>query len=510
MAEVFLAVAQGAMNVNRLVVVKRLRDEQSEEELSRDMFLNEARLAARLAHPNVIQTFEAGEEAGSYYLAMEYIDGQPLSRVLTALRRANRRMDPRLAARVCADALHGLHYAHELTDFDGTALQIIHRDVSPQNIMLTYDGVVKIVDFGIAKAAGTVQTELGVFKGKVAFMAPEQVLSGQVDRRVDVFAAGIVLWEAITGRPLMADETPAKTLYNLMNKEIPRASTICPDIPQALDDVLAKALEREVDKRYSSAKEMRDALESFIASAGGVHAEQIGAVVTSFFAEKRASVQREIKAQLAALSLGRRSDPAIPVTLSPHLSGTHLRPSGSMLVDLSDATLIRTASTSPEVFRVMTGSGVMPTPPSRTRRIAMAVWIAVTLGAVGVSALALVRSQRAPAPAALAAPSTPTPTPTVAAATLTLAPAPPPAPSPERAATPPTASAPTPTVAVPVVSTPPAAAPVWRPVVVGRSAPVAATVSVAAPTADAPRPQASPPAPKAAETATGRTFSRDL
>src|SRR4029079_1525018 len=157
------------------------------------------------------------------YLAMEYIDGQPLSRVLKALTRANRRMDPKIAARICADALQGLHDAHELTDFDDSALDIVHRDVIPQNIMLTYDGVVKIVDFGIAKAAGTMQTELGVFKGKVGFMAPEQLIGGPVDRRVDVFAAGIVLWEAVTGQHLMADETPAKTLYNLMNKEIPRA-----------------------------------------------------------------------------------------------------------------------------------------------------------------------------------------------------------------------------------------------------------------------------------------------
>ncbi|HVH41967.1 MAG TPA: serine/threonine-protein kinase, partial [Labilithrix sp.] len=202
MADVYLAVAHGAMNVNRLVVVKRLRDEHTNESNSREMFLNEARLAARLNHPNVIQTFEAGSEAGSFFLAMEYVDGQPLSRVLTSLKRQGEVLEPRLAARVCSDALNGLHYAHELTDFDGSALEIVHRDVSPQNIMLTYEGTVKLVDFGIAKAAGSSQTAHGVFKGKVAFMAPEQVRGENVDRRADLFAAGIVLWEAVTGKHL--------------------------------------------------------------------------------------------------------------------------------------------------------------------------------------------------------------------------------------------------------------------------------------------------------------------
>jgi eukaryotic-like serine/threonine-protein kinase len=509
MAEVFLAVAQGAMNVNRLVVVKRLRDQQADDESSRTMFLNEARLAARLAHPNVIQTFEAGTEGGSYFLAMEYVDGQPLSRVLTALKRAHRRMDPKLAARICADALQGLHYAHDLTDFDGSALQIVHRDVSPQNIMLTYDGVVKIVDFGIAKAAGTSQTEHGVFKGKVAFMAPEQLLGGAVDRRVDVFAAGIVLWEAVTGQHLMAADTPAKTLYNLMNKVIPRASEICPDVPSALDDILARALERDADRRYASAREMRDALEGFIASSGGITAEAIGTLVTSFFADTRAKVQREVKTQLAVLSLGRQSDPALQ--LNPHLSGTHIRSDGSTLVDLSDSTAIRTASMSGGGFRVVTATGVTGVAPvSRTRRIAMVVWIAVTLGAVGVSGLALSRSQQSPPPAplvataAVVAPVAP-PVPVVAT------PAPMPAPTAEHASAPATGTPAPHPVAVPVVNTPPAQQ--WRPVVASRPAPAPAPPPAAASAPpEAPRPAASlsAPAPTTKPADTGRTFRRDL
>ena len=514
MAEVYLAVAQGAMNVNRLVVVKRLRDEQADDESSRTMFLNEARLAARLAHPNVIQTFEAGAEAGSYYLAMEYVDGQPLSRVLTALRRAQRRMEPKVAARICAEALQGLHYAHELRDFDGSELSIVHRDVSPQNIMVTFDGVVKIVDFGIAKAVGTAQTEHGVFKGKVAFMAPEQLVGAMVDRRADVFAAGIVLWEALTGQHLMAAETPAKTIYNLVNKDIPRASSVCADIPPALDDIVAKALEREVDDRYATAREMRDALESFIASTGGIGPEPIGALVTSYFAETRARIQNEVKGQLAVLSLARQSDPAL--RLNPHLSGTHIRSESATLIDLSEVAQFRTASMSGGSFRVITTANVAS---SKTKRAAMIVWVAVTLGAVVVSGLALARSLRP-------APSSPTAATAVAPAAAPAIVTPPPAFN----AAPPTAAISIEAPAAPSTGTsaaaahppaPPAAAPSppapkWWP-------PPPKPPTAAAPAPSAP-PQASaseppkaasaapvtPPPKASAENPAGRTFRRDL
>ena len=163
MADVYLAVAHGAMNVNRLVVIKRLRDEHANDEATREMFVNEARLAARLNHPNVIQTHEAGTENGTWFLAMEYVDGQPMSRLLNKMKREGKKLDPRIAARIVSDALNGLHYAHELCDFDETPLEIVHRDVSPQNLMITYEGAVKLVDFGIAKAVGTTQTAHGVF-----------------------------------------------------------------------------------------------------------------------------------------------------------------------------------------------------------------------------------------------------------------------------------------------------------------------------------------------------------
>jgi serine/threonine protein kinase len=522
MAEVFLAVAQGAMNVNRLVVVKRLRDEQADDAASRTMFLNEARLAARLAHPNVIQTFEAGAEAGGYFLAMEYVDGQPLSRLLSALRRGQRRMDPKVAARILSETLQGLHYAHELKDFDGSELAIVHRDVSPQNIMVTFDGVVKIVDFGIAKAASTAQTEHGVFKGKVAFMAPEQLVGHTVDRRADIFAAGIVLWEALTGKHLMAAETPAKTLYNLIHMEIPRVSAVVPDFPPVLDDIVARALERDVDRRYATAREMRDALESYIASAGGIGPEPIGTLVTTFFADTRARVQNEVKAQLAVLSLARQSDPALRI--NPHLSGTHIRTESETLIDLSDVAQFRTASMSAGSFRVRTTAGALAV-PSRTNRALVVCAVVVMLGALGASGLALSRTLR-PATAAPPPSAPPTMAPTIVTVTAPVVAAPPPAitaPAPSATSTADAASAPaTATTAAHPPSPPAAAAPPpprwWSPPPPKPAQPTAAAPTPSTPpppSAEAvPKPAASAPAPAppkaSADNPQGRIFRRDL
>lgn len=522
MADVYLAVAQGAMNVNRLVVIKRLRDEQANDPGAREMFLNEARLAARLNHPNVIQTFEAGHEGGSYFLAMEYVDGQPLSRVLTKMKRDGKTIEPRLAARICSEALLGLHYAHELCDFDGTELKIVHRDVSPQNVMLTYDGRVKLVDFGIAKAVGTTQTAHGVFKGKVAFMAPEQVLGEDVDRRADLFAAGIVLWETVTGKPLMAEENPAKTLYNLMNKAIPRASEANPEVPAALDDIIARSLERDVSKRYQTAKEMRDALEGFITSTGSLDSDAIGELTKRLFTETREKVQAQIKAQLVTLTF-RDSDPSLDANSSEDELGlTHVRSTGPMLIDLGDGATVESSLSNAAMFRVVTtGSAAMPAPPpSRTKRIALVAWVGITLLALGASGVALMRSQKAdptakPAPTAAVEGAATTPgataaapgTPDATGAAVTIASASPPSTGTATATATNAAAATQTGVMAPAVQRP-------GPVAASRPAVVTAPAVHTPPTADA--------APKATSTQTatptakpqdppqGRTFRRDL
>src|SRR5215472_7080887 len=175
MADVYLAVSRGPAGFNKLIVIKRLRPDLAADPSFRDMFLDEARLAARLNHPNVVSTFEVGEEGSSIYLAMEYLEGQPLNLVVREASKKHVSLPEELYARILADALMGLHYAHKLADYDGSPLRVVHRDVSPHNIFVTYDGQVKMLDFGIAKAESkATQTEVGVLKGKVAYMAPEQ------------------------------------------------------------------------------------------------------------------------------------------------------------------------------------------------------------------------------------------------------------------------------------------------------------------------------------------------
>ncbi|RYE83091.1 MAG: serine/threonine protein kinase [Myxococcales bacterium] len=189
MANVFLAASTGPASVTKLLVLKQIRPEMAGDPAFVEMFLDEARLAARVNHPNVVQTLEVGEASGHYYLAMEFLDGQPLSRIQG--REAAEQLTLSQRLRILVDALGGLHHAHELRHYDGSSLGVVHRDATPQNIFVTYDGQVKVVDFGVAKAAtSSGQTSAGVIKGKLSYMAPEQARGEPIDRRADVFSVG--------------------------------------------------------------------------------------------------------------------------------------------------------------------------------------------------------------------------------------------------------------------------------------------------------------------------------
>ncbi len=304
MADVFLAVASSGHGVKKLVVVKRPRGELAEEKTLREMLLDEARLAARLNHPNVVQTYEVGDYEGTPFLAMEFLEGQPLNRVMREALRTGTSLPTPFLMRIASDALAGLHYAHELSDYDGQPLHIIHRDVSPQNVFVTYDGQAKIVDFGIAKAAGnSSHTEAGSLKGKIAYMAPEQASELPIDHRADIFSMGIVCWELATGRRLIAGDSPSAKLYNIVNAELPRVSTVLPDVDSRLDDIIAKALEKDPDQRFQTALAMREALEEYIARSGLiVLPDAIGKLTASLFAPVRAEVAAKIKEHMAGLA----------------------------------------------------------------------------------------------------------------------------------------------------------------------------------------------------------------
>ena len=304
MADVFLAVARGQMGFNKLAVIKRLRQALAEESAFRTMFLDEARLAARLSHPNIVHTYEVGEQGGVYFIAMEYLEGQSLNKVLKEALRRKEVIEPEVGARIIADALGGLAYAHALADYDGRPLGIIHRDVSPHNIFVTYDGHTKLVDFGIAKAAlSSTETEVGVLKGKVAYMSPEQAMGGRIDQRADLFAMGIVLWELIARQRLMTGESAANTLHKLMNEPIPRLSRAVPGIDPALEAIVMRSLEKDPNYRFQSAGEMRDALDDWLRSRPRqTRQEDVSRKMLGLFGTVREEVQRQVQKHMGAIT----------------------------------------------------------------------------------------------------------------------------------------------------------------------------------------------------------------
>jgi phosphate transport system substrate-binding protein len=301
MAEVFLAVRGGLVGFSKLAVVKRLRPDLIEEEQAdryRTFLLDEARIAARLRHPNIVPTFEVGEHGGQPFLAMEYLEGQPVSQVLMRAQRRGLEIPVELSLRVVADTLAALDYAHRLTDYDGSPLGVVHRDVSPQNIFWTYAGEVKLVDFGVAKFAFANQTETGVLKGKLGYMAPEQARGEAIDGRADVFAAGVVLWELITGRRLVHAKTQAAQLHMLLFDLLPPLHAVKPDVDPAIANICERALERDPARRYPSADAMRADVERVLGSRSP-RREDLAAFIQPLFAEDREEVAEQIRAAMS-------------------------------------------------------------------------------------------------------------------------------------------------------------------------------------------------------------------
>lgn len=262
MAGVWAARLKGTRGFAKTVAIKTMLPTLSDDPLFEQMFLDEAQLAAQIHHPNVVEIMDLGEEQDVLYQVMEYVDGESLATILRTIGKKKERIPLEIAVRIVTDACRGLHAAHELKSVDGKLLGLVHRDISPQNIMITYDGVVKLVDFGVAKAAGrsASETTAGQIKGKAPYMAPEQALGQRVDRRTDLFAMGIVLYQITTGKHPFRGENDIATLHNILHKDVPSPRFVDPKFPRPLEAVINRALSRQVAKRFESAKEMADAL----------------------------------------------------------------------------------------------------------------------------------------------------------------------------------------------------------------------------------------------------------
>ncbi len=265
MAEVQLAIQRGPAGFEKLVVVKLVHENLASQKTFVDMLLDEARVAALVKHPNVVDIYDLGEDGGRYFIAMEYLEGEPLLAVLRA-GRDGRRLDVLSTARLIADTAEGLDAAHELRSISGEHIELVHHDISLGNIVVLYDGQVKLVDFGVAKATQSASPGLGATKvqGKFSYMAPEKLRGGAGDRRSDIFSLGCVLWEALTLRRLFKGGNDADTMKQVLESTVPEPSSVNGDIPVAFDPIVLKALDRDPAKRYATAAALAEDLEEVL------------------------------------------------------------------------------------------------------------------------------------------------------------------------------------------------------------------------------------------------------
>jgi serine/threonine-protein kinase len=291
MATVYVGRKTGVAGFERLVAIKCCHPHLRDDDEFVSMFLDEARLAASIRHPNVVATLDVSD--GEYlYLVMEYIEGCSLGNLIRHASKSGTTIPPATAVRVMIDTLLGLHAAHELKDSEGKTLGLVHRDVSPQNILIGIDGTSRITDFGIAFAsARSTVTQEGRIKGKFSYLSPEQAKSLPVTRRMDIFSAGTVLWEALTGRPLFRRKDDAATISAVLSSIIPAPSTVNRAMPQRIDKVVMKALQRDPERRYQTAAEFAEALEKLFLD--GATTRAVGEYVQTTF-EVGLSERREL------------------------------------------------------------------------------------------------------------------------------------------------------------------------------------------------------------------------
>jgi serine/threonine protein kinase len=393
MATVYLARLSGAGGFQRFVGIKRLHPHLAREPEFIEMFLEEARLAARIHHPNVVPILEIGTSDQGYYIVMEYVEGDTLANLIARAVQRGDRLPVRVAVRVMADVLAGLHAAHELADDGGKPLGIVHRDVSPQNILIGIDGSARLTDFGVARATSKLSTtRTGQLKGKLAYMAPEQARGAKdIDRRADVFAAGVVMWEALEGRRLFKGDGEADTMNKVLYEPIPPLEDTVRTVPGEIEIALDKALERERMQRFPTAAAFAEALERASLDAGDVATHKdVATYLDEILGEDIVNQRETVRAWIA------RGEPDRPKSISMPPS----MPTGPTLPRLSKRPLSpeSTPSSGASVASAVISNHALPAaaslpriesipPAGRTRR-----WLwAVAAGALTAAAVGLVR-----------------------------------------------------------------------------------------------------------------------
>ena len=295
MAEIFKAKMFGVDGFEKTMVVKQILPQYSRHREFIQMFIDEAKITVSLSHGNIVPVFELGEIEGIYFIAMECVEGKTLGEVMDAGLDSGRRLSIPHALYICAEMLAGLDFAHRKTDEDGQPLGIVHRDVSPQNILISYEGAVKVVDFGIARAATKVhETQAGVIKGKFGYMSPEQAMGQDVDQRSDIFATGILLYEMLTLERLFQGATDGVTLDRVKRADVPTPSRTNPQLPPKVDAIVFKALARRPEDRYQTAGEMRqDVIRYLYSLPDEASAETLSSYVRGLFAEELEARKRQ-------------------------------------------------------------------------------------------------------------------------------------------------------------------------------------------------------------------------
>jgi serine/threonine-protein kinase len=398
MATVYLARLTGAGGFQRFVAIKRLHPHLAGEKEFVEMFLDEARLAAGIHHSNVVSILEVGASPLGYYLVMEYVEGDTLARLLARAAGKGQRLPTGIALRIVLDTLFGLHGAHELRDDKGKILELVHRDVSPQNVLVGIDGVARITDFGVARATSRLtNTRVGQLKGKLAYMAPEQAQGEALDRRADVFSAGILIWETLAAKRLFKAENEAATLSRVMNEPIPDLTRVAPHLSKELAAVVKRGLDRDRNKRFSTTQQFAEAIEAAAIGRDGIATPRdVAAFVKEMIGQEMEQQREAVRAWIA------RSEPS--------QVGALAAPSAPSSVSVAAMSLPGEGS------RSMTHSALSGVAEPRRSRVGLFAVVALLFGVAGAGGFFLAQSSTQSAPAAVPVPApAPSPTQTVAA-----------------------------------------------------------------------------------------------